>query len=96
MKPFCQTSIIFGVLISAIAVVRGLKKETLSRSGAAAAFCVGFLSVGSGLRGFVLLMFYQVRFTYAFVNVMLGSRKRFFLTGFSFRLHHWRPSIRNI
>jgi uncharacterized protein (TIGR00297 family) len=60
MKPFGVTATCLGASIATLAVMRGLKKKTLSRSGAVSAWCVGFLMVGSGLRGFVLLMFYQI------------------------------------
>jgi uncharacterized protein (TIGR00297 family) len=61
MKPFGLTATALAATIPTLAVVRSLKKKTLSKSGAISAWCVGFLIVGSGLRGFVLLMFYQVR-----------------------------------
>lgn len=38
---------------------RGIKRKSLSPMGAATAWMVGFLSIASGLRGCVLLMFYQ-------------------------------------
>lgn len=60
IQPFGTTAVTLAASISTLAVVRGLRKKTLSKNGAAAAWCVGFGSVGSGLRGFVLLMFYQV------------------------------------
>jgi len=60
MKPFSTNSIISGVVICSLAARRGLKKKSLSRSGALAAWVVGVLLVGSGLRGYVLLMFYQI------------------------------------
>jgi uncharacterized protein (TIGR00297 family) len=60
MKPFGIIATSLGTTISTLAVARGLKKRTLSKSGAASAWCVGVLLVGSGLRGFVLLMFYQI------------------------------------
>lgn len=40
--------------------LRGLKKKSLSKTGAVAAWFVGFLSVSSGLRGFLVFMFYQL------------------------------------
>lgn len=60
MKPFGLAATCLAASVATLAVVRGLKKKTLSHSGAGTAWIVGFLMVGSGLRGFVLLMFYQI------------------------------------
>ena len=60
MKPFGLPATCLAASVATLAVVRSLKKQTLSRSGAVAAWIVGFLMVGSGLRGFVLLLFYQI------------------------------------
>lgn len=38
-----------------------MRRKSLSTLGAATAWIVGFLSISCGARGFVLLMFYQVR-----------------------------------
>lgn len=46
--------------LATILAVRGKKKKSLSSSGAAAAFCVGFLSFLASYRfGVILIMFYQ-------------------------------------
>ena len=39
---------------------RGLKRKSLTRSGAVAAFLVGLLSLSCGPRGSLLLLFYLV------------------------------------
>ena len=39
---------------------RANRKKSLTVSGSAAAFCVGFLSIWTGVRGFNLLIFYQI------------------------------------
>lgn len=60
MKPFGLVAVCLATFVPTFAVVRSLKKKTLSKSGAVAAWVVGFIMVGSGLRGFVLLLFYQI------------------------------------
>jgi uncharacterized protein (TIGR00297 family) len=61
MKPFLDPTLISLALLTAtLAVVRGVRKKSLSPSGATVAWVVGVVSVGSGLRGFVLLFFYQI------------------------------------
>lgn len=60
MIPFSLPTVLLGAAVSTLAIGRGLKKKSLSKAGAAAAWLVGFLSVASGLRGFVLLFFYQI------------------------------------
>ena len=61
MDPFDRKSICIGVTVASYIAIKGMKKKSLSPTGAAAAWMVGFLSICCGLRGFVLLMFYQVR-----------------------------------
>ncbi len=47
--------------IASIMAYRGLKRKSLTRSGAIAAFLVGFLSLSCGPRGgAMLLLFYLV------------------------------------
>jgi uncharacterized membrane protein len=60
MQPFGLPLSCIAFSIATLMAWRGMRKKSLSKSGAIAAWCVGFLSVGSGLRGFVLLVFYQV------------------------------------
>jgi uncharacterized protein (TIGR00297 family) len=60
MKPFGLPATCLAASVATLAVIRSLKKKTLSHAGAVAAWIVGFLMVGSGLRGFVLLLFYQI------------------------------------
>lgn len=60
MIPFSSTAILLGAFVATSLARRGMKRKSLSQSGAIAAWFVGFLSVVTGLRGFVLLFFYQI------------------------------------
>mmetsp|Transcript_10057 Transcript_10057/g.14747 ORF Transcript_10057/g.14747 Transcript_10057/m.14747 type:complete len:304 (-) Transcript_10057:316-1227(-) len=60
MDPFGIKSISLALVIASFIAARGMKRKSLSPLGAVAAWVVGFLSVACGLRGFVLLMFYQI------------------------------------
>jgi uncharacterized membrane protein len=60
MKPFSIKSIILGIIIATLMCLRGKKKKSLSASGSATAFVVGFTSIACGARGFLLLVFYQL------------------------------------
>lgn len=61
MKPFSTLSISLGIIVATFIARRGMRRKSLSTLGAATAWIVGFLSISCGARGFVLLMFYQVR-----------------------------------
>lgn len=58
MKPFGPITIPLGVTIATLLSLKGHKKKSLSKDGAIAAWIVGFLSVASGPRGLLLLIFY--------------------------------------
>ena len=60
MLPFGLASSTLGFLVATALAARGVRRRSLSKSGAAAAWIVGFLSVAAGLRGFILLLFYIV------------------------------------
>lgn len=60
MEPFSPTLLSIGTAVATYISVRGTKRKSLSKSGACTAFTVGFLSIACGLRGFVLLIFYQI------------------------------------
>jgi uncharacterized membrane protein len=60
MIPFSPSAIILSATIATLLALRAVKRKSLSHSGAVAAWCVGFFSVVTGLRGFVLLVFYQL------------------------------------
>ena len=60
MEPFSPTLLSIGTAVATYISLRGTKRKSLSKSGACTAFAVGFLSIACGLRGFVLLMFYQI------------------------------------
>ncbi|CAM9617319.1 unnamed protein product [Chrysoparadoxa australica] len=48
-------------IVATLMATRGLKKKSLSASGAVAAWCVGFLTLGCSTRmGLVLIVFYQM------------------------------------
>jgi uncharacterized membrane protein len=63
MKPFGIKSILLSFAIAVTMCSRAIKRKSLSKAGAFAAFVVGFLSVATGFRGMSLLIFYQVRAT---------------------------------
>ena len=48
------------VALPILMALRGWKRKSLTRSGAVAAWVVGFLSLWCGRRGFLLLLFYLV------------------------------------
>jgi len=58
MEPFSLKANAIGVAVAILLSTRGLKKKSLTKPGAATAFCVGFLLLCTGLRGFNLLVFY--------------------------------------
>ena len=60
MEPFSTKAMSLGCLVSLLLATRALKKKTLTLSGALAGCAVGFLLVGCGLRGLLLLYFYQL------------------------------------
>ena len=60
MEPFSIKAVMLGLFVGAGFSYRGMKRKSLTASGALAAFTVGFLHVASGLRGFNLLVFYFI------------------------------------
>mmetsp|Transcript_20473 Transcript_20473/g.25873 ORF Transcript_20473/g.25873 Transcript_20473/m.25873 type:complete len:289 (-) Transcript_20473:6-872(-) len=60
MKPFSTKSIAIGAIVATLLSKRGLKKKSLSQTGAITAWIVGFFSIACGNRGFLLLLFYQL------------------------------------
>lgn len=60
MIPFSLYSMTFAAVISTLISVKGMKKKSLSKMGALAAWIVGFLSISTGLRGFLIFIFYQL------------------------------------
>ena len=58
MRPFGPFSIVVGAVVASALAYRGMKRKSLSPSGAFSAWFVGFLSLASGLRGMVLFQFY--------------------------------------
>jgi len=60
MKPFGIQSLLLGSTIATYLAKNGLKRKSLSISGAITAWIVGFLSIACGLRGFLLLIFYKL------------------------------------
>jgi len=59
MDPFGTTAILTGLTVATLLAFRAVRKQSLTPFGAAAGFCVGFLLMSTGLRGFNLIVFYQ-------------------------------------
>jgi uncharacterized protein (TIGR00297 family) len=60
MDPFGPRALALAVSVAALLAVRARKRQTLTTDGAAAGFVVGFCLVATGLRGMVLVFFYQL------------------------------------
>jgi uncharacterized protein (TIGR00297 family) len=60
MDPFGPRALALALSVAALLAVRARKRQTLTTSGAAAGFVVGFCLVATGLRGMVLVFFYQL------------------------------------
>ncbi len=58
MELLQQTILAFA--IASLMALRGYKRKSLSRNGAAAAWIVGFSSIFLGMRGLLLLLFYLI------------------------------------
>lgn len=63
MEPFGTKATVLATSVAVLASWRGYRKQSLTPTGAMAAFSVGFGSVITGSRGFNLLVFYQVATT---------------------------------
>jgi uncharacterized protein (TIGR00297 family) len=60
MDPFGGKALATATIVASLLAHRAVRKQTLTRSGATAGFVVGFLLVATGLRGMVLVYFYQL------------------------------------
>lgn len=60
MDPFGPMATPLAIAVALALAVRAQRKKTLTPSGAITGCVVGFLIVGSGLRGMVLFFFYQI------------------------------------
>jgi uncharacterized protein (TIGR00297 family) len=60
MQPFGVKATALATLVAVLLSYRALRKKSLTPTGAASAFAVGFLSIWTGARGFNLLVFYQI------------------------------------
>lgn len=60
MEPFGVKATVLATLVAVLLSYRAIRKRSLTKGGACAAFAVGFLSVICGARGFNLLVFYQI------------------------------------
>ena len=60
MDPFGIVTTPLAITIALALAIRAQRKKTLTRSGAITGCIVGFLIVGTGLRGMVLFFFYQL------------------------------------
>jgi uncharacterized protein (TIGR00297 family) len=63
MEPFSLKATLLATAIAVLLAARAIKRKSLTNAGAMAAFGVGFGSVITGLRGFNLLVFYQIATT---------------------------------
>ncbi len=68
MDPFCGDALKIAGGLATVIVSRAVAKNSLSPSGALAAWVVAFLSVGCGFRGFLILIFYQVSYLLSWIN----------------------------
>jgi uncharacterized membrane protein len=60
MKPFGLKAVLWGLGLASALAVRGVKRKSLTKQGAVAAFLVGLCSISSGWRsGLLLVLFYQ-------------------------------------
>jgi uncharacterized membrane protein len=48
MKPFCNTLNLLGIVIATLLAFKGMKRKSLSKMGAMAAFIVGYFSIACG------------------------------------------------
>jgi uncharacterized protein (TIGR00297 family) len=60
MEPFGVKATLMATAVATLLAVRAQRKKSLTKGGSIAAFCVGFSSVWTGLRGFNILVFYQI------------------------------------
>ena len=60
MEPFGRNATVLATAVALGLSIRARRKQSLTRAGSLAALAVGFLLVGTGLRGFNLLVFYQI------------------------------------
>jgi uncharacterized protein (TIGR00297 family) len=60
MDPFGAKALAAATIVASLLAYRAVHKKTLTRNGAMAGFGVGFLLVATGLRGMVLVYFYQL------------------------------------
>lgn len=60
MEPFGVRATVLALLVAVLLSWRANRKKSLTSSGSAAAFAVGFLSIWTGVRGWNLLVFYQI------------------------------------
>jgi uncharacterized protein (TIGR00297 family) len=60
MEPFGVTSVAFASSVATLLAVRAARRKTLTPMGSAVGFGVGFCLCATGLRGMVLVFFYQL------------------------------------
>jgi len=60
LEPFGLELNALALLVATALAARAVKRRTLTRNGAIAGFCVGFLIVSTGPRGLLLIYFYQL------------------------------------
>lgn len=60
MEPFGVKATLLATVVAVLLSWRAHRKKSLTVGGSAAAFGVGFLSIWTGVRGFNLLIFYQL------------------------------------
>ena len=60
MDPFAPKTLVLATTAATCLAWRAWRKQSLTRTGTAVGFTVGFLLVATGLRGLVLFYFYQI------------------------------------
>lgn len=60
MDPFSFQTVSLGLLTGTVLAARAIHKQSLTLAGSLAGFCVGSILICTGLRGFNLVVFYQL------------------------------------
>ncbi|CAB9515650.1 Transmembrane protein 19 [Seminavis robusta] len=85
MDPFGVVTTPMAIAITLALAIRAHRKKNLTPSGAVAGSAVGFLIVGTGLRGMVLFFFYQIGSMATKYNKLAKEQKDATLAGHAAR-----------